>query len=60
MLLTQIYLNEALHYKSGYTVTLVPSLAAAWKAPKTNQIVVTHKTGLAEGTMIQVTITPTA
>eukprot|EP01113_Clastostelium_recurvatum_P033949 TRINITY_DN4550_c0_g1_i1.p1 TRINITY_DN4550_c0_g1~~TRINITY_DN4550_c0_g1_i1.p1 ORF type:complete len:510 (-),score=124.90 TRINITY_DN4550_c0_g1_i1:11-1540(-) len=35
---TEIYLNEALYYPSGYTVTLTPSSAVTWTSPSTNSI----------------------
>ena len=57
-ILLQIYLNEALHYKNGYTVAIQPEGVAVWTSPRTNHIEVTHNEGLPERTVIQVTITP--
>ena len=55
---TEIYLNEALHYKNGYTVAIQPEGVAVWTSPRTNHIEVIHNAGLPERTGIQVTITP--
>ena len=56
--IVQIYLNEVLHYKNGYDVAIKPEGAAVWDSPQTNHVEITHSSGLPEGTVIQVNITP--
>jgi endoglycosylceramidase len=56
--ITVIYLNKAVHYASGYTVSILPSHAASWRAVDTNSIHVTHNVTLPDGTGIQVIISP--
>ena len=53
----QIYLNTALHYPRGYTVTITPSGTAQWVFEK-GLILVTHSDTLPAGTTIQVNIRP--
>lgn len=56
--LPQIFLNEKLHYSSGYMVSLTPSDAGVdWSTPATNYVTVTHDLSLPEGTVITVKIT---
>ena len=52
----QIYLNEALHYPKGYTVTLFPSTSVTWKPGGTNKILVDHQ-GTLVGAKVQVLVT---
>ena len=56
--LPQIFLNEKLHYSSGYSVSLTPSDAGVeWSSPATNYVTVSHDLSLPERTVITVKIT---
>ena len=59
--LFQIYLNEDLHYKNGYTVDLEiagTSGRGKWFSPKTNYVHVQHDITLSENSPISVIIKP--
>ena len=52
----QIYLNEALHYPKGYTVSVFPSTSVTWKSGGTNKILVEHLSLLPLGAEVQVMV----
>ena len=53
---TEIYLNEALHYSSGFEVEVEPASAVAWKRARRNRIEVTPLQGCAQGQRVTLTI----
>jgi endoglycosylceramidase len=54
---TEIYINEEMHYSKGYDVDIKPVNAIKWYSPSRNRIIVTHNPSLSPGTKIQVDIT---
>ena len=54
LILYQIYLNEDIHYKNGYTVKVSPSSVTYVSAK--NSVIVTHPLQMKEGTEISVEI----
>jgi len=54
---TEIYINEALNYPNGYTVTLFPPTAVTWSSPQRNSIFVYKTKNTVHGTPVVVTIT---
>lgn len=54
---TVIYLNEDMHYPTGFTVDIAaPPGMAKWSSPEKNQVVVGHSTYTPHGTSIAVSI----
>ena len=52
----QIYLNEALHYPNGYTVSTIPLVA--WRSQRANSIIFNHNSTLPELSIVSIEIRP--
>ena len=50
-----VYLNEEVHYPSGYTVAVTPS-SVKWSSEKKNMLTFTHPTSLPVGSIVAITI----
>ena len=50
-----VYLNEEVHYPSGYTVAVTPS-SVKWSSEKKNMLTFTHPTSLPVGSNVAITI----
>jgi hypothetical protein len=37
-----VYLNEAIYYQNGFSVTLTPNNVATWQRVSQNRIAITH------------------
>lgn len=57
---TEIYLNEQLHYATGYRVALAPPDTVAWSRPARNRVVVVPTSRAQLGTVVTVRIVPGA
>lgn len=55
---TQVYLNEDVHYKNGYSVVATPAGSLTWWSPSKNLVEVIHNPSLPDGTEIHVQILP--
>ena len=50
-----VYLNEVVHYPSGYTVTVTPS-SVKWSSATKNMLTFNHPTSLPVGSIVAITI----
>ncbi|KAL5463688.1 hypothetical protein EMCRGX_G032612 [Ephydatia muelleri] len=55
---TQVYLNEGVHYSSGYDIIATPMDSLTWWSPSKNLVEVIHNPSLPDGTEIHVQILP--
>ena len=53
-----VYLNEEVHYPSGYSVTVTPS-SVTWSSPEKNLLVFNHPASSSPGTSVMVTVSKT-